>query len=450
MAATLSAQTVSPRTSLSASIRRRVRVGLRGWQYSGGSRDLRLDALRGFAAIAMIVDHVGGGDSWLYTVTGGDRFFTSGAEFFVLIAGITMGIVYGRLIAKSGFVAAARKALWRGITLYGLTVALTFSFVAVSLLAGAPWRLEMTRAQVLPWALSILTLQSTYYLTDIMLMYSLLMVAAVPALWGLSKGRSVQVLVASWSLWVVWQLVPMYAQIPWPIANNVMFNPAAWQVIFITGLVVGHHLDDIKAWSRPVWPLPALVVMGVLAVLIYASYSAEGAEGALRPGSFIGEQFHGKADVRIGRLLSLAVFFGFGYSLLTVLWTPVMKALGWLLMPLGQHALGAYSIHLFMLAAWAYLMPTWTEIRPAWENALIQASGLGVVLIAIVAKERFDEYRATREERRNAAIAAAAILGSVESRETALAASELVLHPAATAVTGDGSRSTRRIRPRSR
>ncbi|RLT41617.1 MAG: hypothetical protein DWI58_08310 [Chloroflexi bacterium] len=358
-----------------------------------------------------------------------------------------MGIVYGRLIAKSGFVAAARKALWRGVTLYGLTVALTFGFVAVSLFAGAPWRLEMTRAQVLPWSLSIMTLQSTYYLADIMLMYSLLMVAAVPALWAPIKGtpgagaRRLVVAVE------VWQLVPMYAQIPWPIANNVMFNPAAWQVIFITGLVVGHHVDDIKAWSRPVWPVPALVVMGLLAVLIYASYSAEGAEGALRPGSFIGEQFYGKADVRIGRLLSLAVFFGFGYSLLTVLWTPVMKALGWLLMPLGQHALGAYSIHLFMLAAWAYLMPTWTEIRPAWENALIQASGLGLVLIVIVAKQRFDECR---EERRNAEMAAAAILGSVGSREAALAASELVLHPATTAVTGDGHRSTRRIRPRAR
>lgn len=423
-----------------------IRALVRGWQYSSGSRDLRLDALRGFAAIAMIVDHVGGGDSWLYPITGGDRFFVSGAEFFVLIAGLTMGIVYRRLIAKSGFAAAARKTLWRGVTLYGLTVALTFGFVAVSFLAGAPWRLEMTRAQVLPWAISILTLQSTYYLADIMLMYSLLMVAAVPVLWGLTKGRPLQVLAASWSLWAVWQLVPMYAQIPWPIANNVMFHPAAWQVIFITGLVAGHHLDNLKAWSRPVWPGPALVVMGVLALLIFVSYSAEGAEGALRPGSFIGEQFHGKADVRIGRLLSLAVYFGFGYSLLTVLWTPVMKALGWLLMPLGQHALAAYSIHLFMLAAWAYLLPTWTEIRPALENTLIQASGLGIVLVAIVAKDRFDEYRVARQARGSAAIAAAAIVGSVDSRHTAIVASELVLHPATT----EGHRTTKRIRARSR
>ena len=398
--------------------------------------------------------HVGGGQSWLFSITGGDRFFTSGAEFFVVIAGLTMGIVYRRLIAKSGFAAAARKALWRGVTLYGLTVALTFGFVAVSLIAGAPWRLEMTRAQILPWAISIVTLQSTYYLADIMLMYSLLMVAAVPALWGLTKGRPVQVLVASWSLWAVWQLVPMYAQIPWPIQNNVMFHPAAWQVIFVTGLVIGHHLDDIKVWSRRAWPVPALIATGVLAALILVFYSAEGAEGILRPGSFLGEQFHGKADVRIGRLLTLAVFFGFGYSLLTVAWKPTMKTLGWLLMPLGQHALSAYSIHLFVLAVWAYFLPTWTEIRSAPANAAIQASARGAVLIAIVAKERFDAYRSAREERREAALAAAAILGSVGSRDTALAASEVVRHPAMSAVTSSATsadeRITRRIRERSR
>lgn len=44
---------------------------LPAWRYAGDRRDARLDLLRGFAALTMIVDHVSGGDSWLYWLSGG-------------------------------------------------------------------------------------------------------------------------------------------------------------------------------------------------------------------------------------------------------------------------------------------------------------------------------------------------------------------------------------------
>ena len=66
------------------------------WRYvSGGSRDLRLDLLRGFAVFAMAVDHIGG-DSPFHLLSGGNRFFVSAAEAFVFISGVTVGLVYGR------------------------------------------------------------------------------------------------------------------------------------------------------------------------------------------------------------------------------------------------------------------------------------------------------------------------------------------------------------------
>jgi uncharacterized membrane protein len=49
------------------------------WRYEGDERDLRLDLLRGFAVIATVADHIGGAHSWLYAMTGGDRFFVSAA-----------------------------------------------------------------------------------------------------------------------------------------------------------------------------------------------------------------------------------------------------------------------------------------------------------------------------------------------------------------------------------
>src|SRR3954466_733315 len=106
------------------------------WQYAGDKRDLRLDLLRGLAAVTMIIDHVGGKDSWLYAISGGDRFFVSAAEGFVAISGLVMGIVYAGVIARQGLWAALAKAAKRAGTLYALTVGLSLAFAAVSFMLG--------------------------------------------------------------------------------------------------------------------------------------------------------------------------------------------------------------------------------------------------------------------------------------------------------------------------
>src|SRR5579859_1020797 len=86
--------------------------------YIRGTRDLRIDFLRGAACIAMLVDHVGGDKSWLYAVTGGDRFYVSAAECFVLLSGIVTGIVYGPIMVRYGPGVVSRKLLRRAALLY--------------------------------------------------------------------------------------------------------------------------------------------------------------------------------------------------------------------------------------------------------------------------------------------------------------------------------------------
>src|SRR5581483_5784853 len=77
-----------------------------------GRRDLRLDFLRGFCALAMIVDHIGGA-SWLYALTGGNRFFTSAAEGFIFISGL---VVASSIAASWSATAWDRRcaACWSG------------------------------------------------------------------------------------------------------------------------------------------------------------------------------------------------------------------------------------------------------------------------------------------------------------------------------------------------
>src|SRR5713226_7817650 len=90
-------------------------------------RDLRVDLLRGFCIFAMVVDHFGG-DSWLYAITGGNRFYVSAAEGFIFISGFVMGQAYRTKRDRAGLSAAMTEALRRARTLYVATVVLTLIF----------------------------------------------------------------------------------------------------------------------------------------------------------------------------------------------------------------------------------------------------------------------------------------------------------------------------------
>src|SRR5438067_8457816 len=77
---------------------------------AGSKRDLRVDLLRGFCIFAMVVDHFGG-DSWLYSITGGNRFYVSAAEGFIFISGFILGQAYRAKRDRHGLPAAMSEAL---------------------------------------------------------------------------------------------------------------------------------------------------------------------------------------------------------------------------------------------------------------------------------------------------------------------------------------------------
>jgi len=138
-----------------------------------GGRDLRIDLLRGFFVVAMVVDHVAGA-SPLYLLTGGNRFYTSAAEGFILTSGLVAGLVYRKLIQRDGLSSSLARLMRRAISLYLLTVALTLLFVPVSEGLGLPWAQGVDLSNPLAFAVSVLTLHRTYYLVDLMLLYTIL------------------------------------------------------------------------------------------------------------------------------------------------------------------------------------------------------------------------------------------------------------------------------------
>ena len=241
----MTAQTANP-AAQPTSIPRRL---LASWRYEGGKRDLRFDFLRGFAVFTMVVDHVGGEQSPLYYITGGDRFFVSAAEGFVFLSGLLMGMVNGGLIRRSDVGGALRKVLNRAGMLYAITVGLTLVTAALPLLLGLSWAPKTEGLNTIEYIVGIFTFHHAAYLTDIPFLYTMLVLAAEPVLLLLDRGRTRLVLLASAGLWAAWQIWPGQAG-TWPPNQEELFQFSSWQFIFIIALTIGFHRRTLERFFR--------------------------------------------------------------------------------------------------------------------------------------------------------------------------------------------------------
>lgn len=360
-------------------------------------RDLRIDLLRGYFVVAMIVDHVRG-QSPLYLLTGGNQFYTSAAEGFILTSGLVAGLVYRRLIARMGLANALYKLLQRAGALYLLTVGVTLVFLPLSEILYLPWAQGVDLTDPLGVVVSILTLHRTYYLIDVMLLYTALFIFVPLAFVLMEHGSTRAVLGFSWLLWALFQFFPDYAALPWPIVGNYLFDFSAWQVLFFTGLVLGYHHDRVPVLG-PRGSRLAFAALGVGTLLLVATYFIIDPPTSLMPAQFaIGSPvFHeirlwmqdavfSKLSLRPGRLVTSAVTFSFLFLAVTTYWSRAKRILGWLFLPLGQKALYAYAAHIVMAAVVALaLAPLDLEYPgPQWLNALIQIAS--VLLIWLLAR----------------------------------------------------------------
>lgn len=358
-------------------------------------RDLRFDFLRGFAVLAMVVDHLAG-PSVLYWVTGGNRFYTSAAEGFVFISGLIVGVVYRRLAEREGLGRALRRLLERAWQLYVLTIGLTLVVLPLSELLNLPWArgVDLSDPAGLVW--SILVLHQTYYLVDIPLLYTLLLAVAPVALVLMSERRTWIVLAGSWALWAGHQIFPLRSDIPWSIEGNYLFYFSAWQVLFFTAMAMGYHRERLAAALPVRRQRLLLLVCGacfLLLLLLFRSTEpvlrALASMGELQAGpsleARVVELLFAKGDVRFGRIVASAVVFGFLLLVTTECWKPLRRALGWLFLPLGQNALYAYSAHIVLAVAMG-IVAVQAELpfgRSSGWNAVVQVVSILLIWCAI-------------------------------------------------------------------
>ncbi len=363
-------------------------------------RDLRVDLLRGYFVLAMVIDHVRG-PSPLYLITGGNRFYTSAVEGFVLASGLVTGLAYRSLIQRMGVSAGIMRALARVASLYLLTVSLTLLLLPLSEVLYLPWAQGVDLSDPLALVVSILTLHRTYHLVDVLLLYVTLFLVAPMALVLLDRGKGWVILVGTFVLWGLYQFYPQYTALPWPIAGNYLFGFSAWQILFFLGLLLGYHQDRMPALSPKVTRL-AMILTGIGTVaLIVAFYIIDPPTATMPSGIAIGSpvfhearlwlqsNFFDKVDLRPGRLLTSAITFSFLFLVASVFWRRVQRWLGWLLLPLGQHAIYAYAVHIVVAAAVAALLKPLniTYPGPQLVNAAIQIAS--ILAVWLLVRQRF-------------------------------------------------------------
>lgn len=369
-----------PRRDSAPAIGAAVVERLRSFSYyrsadAAGRRDLRVDLLRGFCIFAMVVDHFGG-DSWLYALTGGNRFYVSAAEGFIFISGFVMGQAYRSRRDRHGLPSAMLEALRRARTLYQATVAMTliFSFLYlytdIALWTGRDFGLGIDSP--IEITVAALTLHYTYHGTDILAMYTLLLLGAPVLLLLLSAGQWYWVLIPSWLWWFAYQIFPEQAAVPWYIRHGENFPLGAWQVLFVTGDVLGFYRGALTDWLRRFRRVRVFGVAVCAAITLALISLALSADNSNLFGFFdidpnvLTESFF-KVPLRPGRLIAFLSVAIASYTGVTYLWVPVRAVLGWLMLPLGQAALYSYVAHFFLILLVYNLAPPMASL--AWEPA---------------------------------------------------------------------------------
>lgn len=357
-------------------------------------RDLRFDALRGLCALIMIIDHVGGA-SYLYGLTGGNSFVVSAAEGFIFLSGLMVGLIYGRRIVRDGLETVQWHLLRRAATLYGLTLSLTFLFVGISRFASMPWLQDDARLSPRLLA-SIATLHRTYYLVDVLVLYTILMVLAPGALLLMHRRRTGLVALLTIGVWAVFQVFPEEASIPWTIINNDTFRFPAWQLWFFGGAIIGYHREAISLALKPV---PRWLLLGILAGFAFATILVHVTEGEAiarvlqaPSGKAVMQTLFDKTVARPGKLIAFAIWFPLLYLVLTVGWRGLATGFGWILIPFGQNALYVYAMHLFAVYLGALVLPYvpgFDRMNPM-HNTPVQIASVALIWVAVRFRLFFD------------------------------------------------------------
>lgn len=356
------------------------------WRYPDDGkpgRDLRIDLFRGFIILAVVITHI--------EVAGPYSFVTlkavgaiTGAEMFVFLSGLVLGMVYPLGVKKFGEKTAAIGAFVRARKQYVVTLAVILIVFALSFVpflntaeittftdrgTGSTGSGAMGRVYDLypnadrlldyppPWyaVRQLLLLEMGPWPFNIMGLFVVLSLTIPALMWLVKRGGWWIVLGASWAVYLLGVFRPDIQLLPSQF--EAVFPLFAWQVLFTHGLVIGNYRAQIvRALTTTLGKV--LVGVGVVGYagflgLIWAGH-AYGFDLGPIPTSIYDTLYatgYQRVDMQWGRLVDVALVVVCVYAILTVFWKPISAALGWLWIPLGQASLYVFIWQVFFALA---------------------------------------------------------------------------------------------------
>jgi hypothetical protein len=237
------------------------------------SRLVELDFFRGLVLLVIVVDHIGG--SILSRFTLHAYALCDAAEVFVFLGGFATATAYRSLAERHTEAIAQQRFLRRALELYRaflVTAVLMLIVTAVlsALSVDAP-NLATTDLDDLldapaPVLGDLLLFRRQPYLASVLPMYAFFALS-VPAVLPLARSRPWPLLAGSLVLWAVAPLIA--GQLPIVDGTQWDFNPCAWQLMFVLGVLARCQPVYERTRSHRLGWLVTVMAVGAVAAGAY-------------------------------------------------------------------------------------------------------------------------------------------------------------------------------------
>lgn len=374
----------------------------RAWRYTvPGRRDLRIDMLRGIALVMMVVAHTE--ILSVVNIFTWERFgLTTGAEGFVILSGFMLGMLNRQRLQKEALLTVSWTLWRRAGKIYLVNLVIILLIIALSRLpgintfevahfvdrfSGTAWALFPSTPQIKEtWFNIILYLQIGPHQTQILGLYICLLLVS-PLFMALLKGGRV--------LWLI--LISLAGYISyhfWPARLTVAefefaFPLLAWQFIFVLGMCSGWYKDELMSLARTRAGHCVIVLMVIYALVMM--FIAQNHTNPFMPRALLMEvippadfnwfYYHFAAKNALGpcRVLNDFSLMLLVYLILTFCWQPIARAVGWFLIPLGQHSLYTFIVHVFVV-----LMVSQFVHFDLWHQAWLRNTALHLTALGVL------------------------------------------------------------------
>lgn len=230
-----------------------------------------LDGLRGYFLVFMMLNHLlFQGDLLLQKINHGELGYVQDAQGFVFLSGIIIGLYYTRMIGQGRTALMDAKILRRAYDLYFYAVMVLAAVLILAMVVPnsrplwGQFMWEMYQTPSVTAVSAFLLLYQPIFM-DILPQYIVYLLASPLLLRWVARGYWREVLGGSILMWLGVQLgwhMPALRIFEQTVAEIVPgfvvqshFNPLAWQVVFVTGLLLGaadtRGKMDWNGWFSP-------------------------------------------------------------------------------------------------------------------------------------------------------------------------------------------------------